>query len=126
MKHQKEKAPFSWQSRLHEIIYESDKPEGKLFDVVLLASILVSICVVMLDSEASLHEKYGGLFYGLEWFFTGLFTIEYILRLICIRKPLKYVFSFLGFIDLLAIIPTYLSFFIAGSQSLLVLRACVY
>jgi Kef-type K+ transport systems, predicted NAD-binding component len=123
MEHQKETAPYSWQNRLHEIIYESDKPAGKLFDVALLASILVSILIVMLDSEASLHAAYGNIFYGLEWFFTGIFTIEYILRLICIRKPLKYMFSFLGFIDLLAIVPTYLSFFIAGSQSLLVLRA---
>jgi voltage-gated potassium channel len=123
MEHQKEKAPYGWQVRLHEVIYESEKPAGKLFDVVLLACILVSIFVVMLDSVAGLHEKYGELFYALEWFFTGIFTVEYILRLICIRKPLKYVFSVLGIIDLLAIIPSYMSIFIAGSQSLLVLRA---
>jgi voltage-gated potassium channel len=113
----------SWQAKLHEIIYESEKPEGKAFDIALLSCILISIIVVILDSVQSLHAKYGGLFYILEWVFTVIFTIEYILRLICIRRPLKYVFSAFGIIDLLAIIPTYLSFVIAGAQSLLVLRA---
>jgi voltage-gated potassium channel len=115
--------PQSWQAKLHEIIYESEKPEGKAFDIALLSCILISIIVVILDSVQSLHAKYGGLFYILEWVFTVIFTIEYILRLICIRRPLKYVFSAFGIIDLLAIIPTYLSFVIAGAQSLLVLRA---
>jgi voltage-gated potassium channel len=77
----------------------------------------------MLDSVETLHAKYGGIFYVLEWFFTGIFTIEYILRLISIRYPLKYVFSVLGIIDLLAIIPSYLSVVNIGSKSLLVLRA---
>jgi voltage-gated potassium channel len=116
-------APQTWQEKLHEIIYESEKPEGKAFDIALLACIVISIVVVILDSVQSLHAKYGGLFYILEWIFTGIFTIEYILRLICIRRPLKYVFSAFGIIDLLAIIPTYLSFVFAGAQSLLVLRA---
>jgi voltage-gated potassium channel len=116
-------APQTWQEKLHEIIYESEKPEGKAFDIALLACIVISIVVVILDSVQSLHAKYGRLFYILEWIFTGIFTIEYILRLICIRRPLKYVFSAFGIIDLLAIIPTYLSFVFAGAQSLLVLRA---
>ena len=77
----------------------------------------------MLDSVAELHGRYGKLFYVLEWFFTFTFTVEYILRLICIRRPWKYIFSPLGIIDLLAIIPSYLSFIYIGSQSLLVLRA---
>jgi voltage-gated potassium channel len=115
--------PKSWQAKLHEIIYESEKPEGKAFDVALLSCILISIITVILDSVESLHAKYGDFFYGLEWFFTVIFTIEYILRLICIRKPLKYVFSALGIIDLLAIIPSYLSIIFAGAQSLLVFRA---
>lgn len=114
---------MKWQDQLHEVIYESEKPAGKLFDIVLLAMIVLSILVVMLDSVQSLHASYGDIFFTLEWIFTILFTIEYILRLICIREPLKYVFSGLGVIDLLAIIPTYLSILIAGSQSLLVLRA---
>lgn len=116
-------APQGWQAKLHEIIYESEKPEGKAFDITLLSCILISIIIVILDSVQSLHAKYGNLFYILEWVFTIIFTIEYILRLICIRRPLKYVFSAFGIIDLLAIIPTYLSFVFAGAQSLLVLRA---
>ncbi|RPE14353.1 ion transporter [Chitinophaga lutea] len=112
-----------WQMQLHELIYESEKPAGKAFDVALLACILLSIVVVMLDSVASLHDRFGGFFYALEWIFTGLFTVEYILRLICIRRPQRYVFSFLGIIDLLAIIPTYLSILFVGAQSLMVLRA---
>jgi voltage-gated potassium channel len=115
--------PASWRLRLHEIIYESATPAGKLFDISLLILILSSIIVVILDSHQQLHQSYGDLFYALEWTFTVLFTIEYILRLICIRRPWRYVFSFLGLIDLLAIIPGYLSLFFAGSQSLVVLRA---
>jgi len=88
-----------------------------------LCSLLASIVVVMLDSVPSLHQEYGGLFFVLEWTFTVLFTIEYILRLSCISKPFLYATSFLGLIDLLAIVPSYLSIFYAGAQSLLVLRA---
>jgi voltage-gated potassium channel len=112
-----------WQFQLHEIIYESETRAGKMFDVALLACILISIVIVMLDSVQELHAKYGEVFYMLEWIFTGIFTLEYILRLICIRYPLKYVFSVLGIIDLLAIIPSYLSVIGIGSKSLLVLRA---
>lgn len=115
--------PASWRLRLHEIIYESATPAGKAFDITLLVLIVSSIVVVILDSSVDWHQSYGKLFYYLEWTFTILFTIEYILRLICIRKPLRYVFSFLGLIDILAIIPGYLSIFYAGAQSLLVLRA---
>lgn len=116
-------SPKTWQAHLHEIIYESEKPEGKAFDVALLSCILISIVVVILDSVQTLHAKYGRAFIILEWIFTGIFTIEYILRLICIRRPLKYVFSLLGIIDLLALIPSYLSVFFVGAQSLLVFRA---
>jgi voltage-gated potassium channel len=115
--------PKSWRSRLHETIYESNTAAGKAFDIALLVLIIASIIVVMLDSVSSFHDRYGKLFYYLEWIFTGLFTIEYILRLVSIRRPLLYVVSFLGIIDLLAIIPSYLSIFFIGAQSLLVLRA---
>lgn len=115
--------PRPWQARLHEVIYESHTNAGKAFDIALLAFIILSIVVVMLDSVAELHARHGRLFLILEWFFTFSFTIEYILRLICIKRPLKYMFSALGIIDLLAIIPSYLSFVYIGSQSLLVLRA---
>jgi voltage-gated potassium channel len=113
----------NWRRRLHEIIYESNTVAGKTFDIVLLILILSSIVVVMLDSIEKYHAQYGIFFNTLEWVFTGLFTIEFGLRLLCIQRPLRYVFSFFGIIDLLAIIPSYLSFFFAGAQSLLVLRA---
>ena len=113
----------SWRSKLHETIYESNTTAGKTFDIVLLVCIIGSIIVVSLDSVKVYHDKFGEIFYILEWMFTSLFTVEYILRLICIKTPLKYVFSVLGLIDLLAIIPSYLSIFFAGAQSLLVLRA---
>ena len=94
-----------------------------MFDIALLLLIIFSIVVVMLDSIKSFNRQYAQLFYWLEWSFTILFTIEYLLRLISIKKPWLYIFSFLGIIDLLAIIPSYLSIFFAGAQSLLVLRA---
>lgn len=109
--------------RLHEIIYESNTKAGKAFDVALLFAIFASILVVMLDSVLGIHEHYGDLLYKLEWFFTALFTVEYFLRLISIRKPWRYVFSFLGLIDLISLIPSYLSIFIPGAQALLVFRA---
>lgn len=112
-----------WRYRLHEIIYESNTRAGKAFDVGLLIAIFTSILVVMLDSVQSLHKPYATLFNRLEWFYTILFTIEYTLRLISIRKPWSYVFSILGLIDLLALIPSYLSIVIPGAQSLLVFRA---
>ena len=112
-----------WQLRLHDIVYESNTVAGKAFDVTLLVLIFASILVVMLDSVEEWHSRYGHVFSILEWIVTILFTIEYILRLICIKKPLSYVTSFLGIIDLLAIIPSYLSVFFAGAISLLVFRS---
>jgi voltage-gated potassium channel len=113
----------NWREKLHRVIYESDTAAGKLFDIILLFLIFSSITVVMIDSMESVHAEYGDLLTAIEWGFTILFTIEYILRLICIRKPLRYVFSFLGIVDLLAIIPSYLSIFFARSQYLVVFRA---
>lgn len=112
-----------WRSQLHEVIYESDTTAGKAFDVGLLITIVASIIVVMLDSIEAYKIKYGQVFFILEWSFTILFTIEYLLRLISIKKPLRYVLSPLGIIDLVALIPSYLSFIFVGSQSLLVFRA---
>lgn len=113
----------SIQAKLHTIIFESNTKAGKAFDIALLIAIVTSILIVMLDSIASLHLKYGQFFLTLEWFFTILFTIEYILRILTLEKPLKYALSFLGLIDILAILPSFLSLFIAGTQSLMVLRA---
>lgn len=113
----------SWQQKLHETIYEANTLAGKAFDVSLLVLILFSITIVMLDSVPIYHAAYGPQFYIIEWALTIVFTIEYILRIVAISKPVKYVFSFLGLIDLLAIIPTFLSLIVAGSQTLLVVRA---
>jgi len=112
-----------WQFKLHGIIYESNTPAGKAFDIGLLIAIFTSIIVVMLDSVVSIHAQYGQLFSTLEWIFTALFTVEYVLRLVSIRKPFRFVWSPLGIIDLISLLPSYLSIFFIGAQSLLVFRA---
>jgi len=112
-----------WRLKLHEVIYEADTQAGKFFDVVLLIIIILSITIVMLESVPSLHDNYGDLFEKAEWLFTALFTLEYLARLISIKKPLKYILSFYGIIDLLSIIPTYLGVFISGTSSLMVIRS---
>ncbi|MCB0630029.1 MAG: ion transporter [Saprospiraceae bacterium] len=110
--------------KIHEIIFEADTPMGKLFDVVLLVLIAASVLVVMLESVNYINARYADLFFTLEWIFTIIFTIEYLLRIYSVYRPLKYVLSFFGIIDLLAILPAYLSFFvIAGTHSLMVIRA---
>lgn len=109
--------------RIHQIIFGADTPTGKVFDIVLLIFIIASILVVMMESVEELDQKYHRLFYALEWIFTVFFTIEYILRIYSTTKPWKYITSFYGIIDLLAIIPTYISLFFTGAQTLLVIRA---
>jgi len=111
-----------YRETLHEIIFEADTPAGKLFDIILIVSIVLSVIVVMLDSVSTIRNSYGGFLVLSEWFFTFLFTIEYFLRLSCVGRPFKYATSFFGIVDLLAIIPTYLSLFLPGSQFLLVIR----
>ena len=112
-----------WRLRMHEVIFEADTPVGKTFDVALLVAIIVSVIAVFLESVASIREQYGSALRALEWTITVLFTIEYILRLSSVGRPWRYAKSFYGIVDLLAIIPTYLSFVVAGSQSLIVIRA---
>jgi voltage-gated potassium channel len=111
-----------WRQRLHTVIFESETRAGKAFDLLLLATISLSVVVVILDSVAHMRARYGGLLVGLEWTFTILFTLEYILRLISVRRPLRYAASFFGLVDLLAILPTYLSLLIPGVQYFLVIR----
>ena len=119
----REPAPaMTRRDRLHEIIFEADTPAGKLFDVALLWAILLSVVTVVLDSVSSISAQYGVLLRALEWFFTVLFTVEYALRIASVDRPARYVTSFFGLVDLVSILPTYLSFFIAGTQSLLVIR----
>lgn len=111
-----------WQKRLHEIIYEADTPAGKLFDILLIVSIVTSVIIVMLESVAEIRMAYGTILHVAEWIFTIAFTIEYILRLICVQRPWLYMRSFFGIVDLLAILPTYISFIFPGSQYLLSVR----
>ena len=113
----------NWKTRLHEIIYEADTPAGKLFDVILLISILASIVLVMLESVKSFDEKHHTLLNISEWVITILFSIEYILRIITVKRPIKYVTSFYGIIDLLSTIPKYLSLIFIGTHALVALRA---
>jgi voltage-gated potassium channel len=110
------------QRQLHEIIFEADTPAGKLFDVLLILSIVASVVLVMLDSVSSIRQSHGDLLYLGEWVFTILFTVEYALRLYCVGRPLSYATSFFGVVDLLAILPTYLSIVFPGTQYLLVIR----
>jgi voltage-gated potassium channel len=109
-------------ARLHEIIFEADTRAGRLFDLALIWLILLSVATVILESVRHVRQQYGPLLYALEWLFTLLFTVEYVLRLLSVRHPLRYATSFFGVVDLLAIIPTYLSIILPGSQYLLVIR----
>jgi voltage-gated potassium channel len=111
-----------WRLKLHEIIFEADTPAGKWFDVLLILSILISVVMVMLDSVSAIQKTHGRILLLGEWFFTILFTIEYGLRLLSVGRPLAYATSFFGVVDLLAILPTYLSFIIPGAQYFLVIR----
>ncbi len=108
--------------RIKIIIFGTDTRGGKLFDVVLIVTIFLSILVVLLDSVNEYNQKYGELFNYAEWFFTVLFTLEYLLRIYCIHRPSSYIFSFFGIIDLLALIPTYLSLILPGTEVLTVVR----
>ena len=109
-------------ARLHEVIFESDTRAGRYFDITLIWLILLSVATVVLESVRDVREQYGTLLYVLEWAFTLLFTVEYALRLLSVRRPMRYATSFFGVVDLLAIVPTYLSVFVPGSQYLLVIR----
>jgi voltage-gated potassium channel len=112
-----------WRERLHEIIFEADTRLGKAFDVILLILIMCSVLLVMLESVAEINAEYEQLFSVLEWVFTIFFSIEYLLRLICVFRPRNYVFSFFGIIDLLSILPTYISLFLGQATYFAAIRA---
>lgn len=112
----------SHKDRIHEIIFEADTPSGKAFDIALLIAILLSVAVVMLETTPSIGDKIKKVLHLIEWILTIFFTIEYGLRLYSANRPFKYATSFFGVIDLLAILPTYISLFLAGAQALLVIR----
>jgi voltage-gated potassium channel len=118
----KERLSSRWRVRMHEVIFEADTSAGRIFDIVLLILIISSVFAVMLESVESLEVQFGSILRVIELTFTIIFTLEYTARIISVGRPVKYIFSFLGIIDLLAILPTYLSFFSPGTQFLLVLR----
>lgn len=103
-----------WRNLLFEIIFEADTPAGKCFDVILIVNILLSVLVVMLDSIEAVNAQYGPILSALEWFFTILFTLEYLLRLLCVGMPWRYARSFFGVVDLLAVLPSYLGLVLPG------------
>ncbi len=113
----------SFKKRLHDIIYEAETPAGKLFDIILLILILLSIAAVMLESVRSLNSQYGIELAAIEWVITIFFTLEYIARVASVKKPSVYIFSFYGVIDLLATLPSYIGLFVSGFHFLLLLRA---
>ncbi|MBK9253926.1 MAG: ion transporter [Saprospiraceae bacterium] len=119
---QKPEEISSLRQKMWEIIFEAETKEGKLFDVVLLIMIFLSIILVMLETIPTLDEQWRDMLWLMEWVITIFFTFEYFLRLYCVRKPLNYAKSFFGIIDLIAIIPSYLSFIFPGAHSLMIVR----
>lgn len=111
-----------WRAYLFRLMFRHHEPDERLFDVALLIAIVCSVLVAVLDSVALLHAHYGKYFYAAEWVFTILFSIEYLIRLSIVRRPLRYALSFYGVIDLLAALPTYISLFVVGADHLLVIR----
>lgn len=118
-----EAARPAWRHRLHEVVFESETPAGRAFDLALLVAILASVGVVAAESVPELRARYGEALRAAEWGFTLLFTLEYLLRLVAVRRPLLWARSLFGVIDLVAILPTYLALVVPGAQTLLVLRA---
>lgn len=111
-----------WRFRWHEIIFEADTPKGKAFDVGLLVTIAISVLIVMLQSVDAIDERYGVILNITEWIITIGFSIEYALRIACVRQPLRYIISFWGIVDLLSVLPSYVGLIIPGSQALSVVR----
>lgn len=112
----------AWREALNQIVFGSETAAGRRFDIALIVAILLSIFVVMLDSVGDFQQRYATALFWAEWLFTGLFTLEYALRLICVRRPWLYARSFFGIIDLLSILPAYLGLLLPGAEYMLTLR----
>jgi len=108
--------------QIRKIIFETDTPAGKAYDVLLIVTVVISVFAVMLDSVSAINRSYGNILHAVEWFFTVLFTIDYIVRLNSFKNPSKYAGSFFGIVDILGIIPTYLNVFLPGTRYLLAIR----
>jgi len=122
LKNSTDKTLSPWRESLNTVIFGAETTAGKTFDIILIVSILFSVIAVMLDSVATIQKSYHTELFYAEWFFTLLFTVEYFLRIICVKKPLRYCTSFFGLVDLLSILPTYISLLLPGAQYLLVIR----
>lgn len=122
MNPQQNRPAQGWQQTWYRVIFESNTPAGRAFDVCLLWAVLLSVGVVMIESVQSVSARCGFWLHWLEWFFTLLFSLEYIARLLSVESPRRYASSFFGVVDLLALMPTYLSLLLAGSQYLIVIR----
>ncbi len=109
--------------KIYKVVFESDTPQGKLFDIILMCSIVLSVLLVIMESMHIFPHSAYLVLRVLEYLFTFIFTIEYLARIYCLKQPAKYIFSFFGIVDLLATLPVYLSFFLHGSHYLLVIRA---
>ena len=118
----KKDIPLTRKELWRQIIFETETRSGKFFDVILLIAIILSVTAVMLESIGSIELKYGKILFVVEYFFTFLFTIEYLLRILLVRRPIRYIFSFYGVVDFLSCLPTYLAFIFTGASSLLMIR----
>lgn len=116
------KPPPGWRRHMYDVIFEADTPAGRRFDIALVCAILLSILVVVLDSVPRLHREYGVELHLLEWMFTLLFSVEYAARVVAVQRPWRYASGFYGIIDLLAVLPTYFSLLVPGSEALLDIR----
>ena len=118
-----EPARAAWRHRLHTVIFEADTPAGRAFDVALIIAIVLSVILVIAESATAESPRVGQMLFAAEWTLTILFTVEYIARLLAVRRPLSYATSFFGIVDLMAIVPTYASLFVGGGHYFLVVRA---
>ncbi|SDE40917.1 voltage-gated potassium channel [Massilia sp. PDC64] len=116
------KPPPGWRRHMYDVIFEADTPAGRRFDIALVGAILLSILVVVLDSVPALHRDHADLLNAFEWGFTALFTVEYVARLVCVQRPWRYAGGFYGVIDLLAVLPSYFSLLMPGTELLLDIR----
>jgi voltage-gated potassium channel len=116
------KPPPGWRRNMYDVIFEADTPAGRRFDVALVCAILLSILVVVLDSVPRLHRDHADLLNAFEWGFTALFTVEYAARLVCVQRPWRYAGGLYGVIDLLAVLPSYFSLLMPGTELLLDIR----
>jgi voltage-gated potassium channel len=118
----KEPADSTWRHKLYDVVFEAETAPGRAFDFALITLILLSVIAVFLESLRGMREVFGPELRAAEWIFTGIFSVELLLRLIAVKRPIRYVLSFYGLVDVLAILPTYLSIFIPGTQYLLTIR----